>query len=303
MILTSMPDLPPRPLTAANAAFRRMFYERWGRENAIVCGSSCHVAYETHPQTLSIKTAWGGSERYFLREREVAVDDDHWLVLNEGREYGSVLKAARPAVSFSIFFRAGLQHEVAAAFAQPLAGALEDPQEGRTEFRFAEHLRPHDDAVSMRVRALQAAVQGGEREQDWLDQQLLLLLGELLTLERRTSPPGAEGRSDRRGARHAQAELHRRLHLAADFIDSCHREPIALDDMARVACLSRYHFVRHFRELHGLTPYAYLLRKRARAAQRLFAAGETDRELVAQQVGFGSRFALARAMRRHPLPG
>lgn len=299
MILTSMPDLPPRPLTAANAAFRRMFYERWGRENAIVCGRSCNVAYETHAQTLSIKTAWGGSERYFLREREVAVDDDHWLVLNEGRAYGSELKAARPTASFAIFFRPGLQHEVAAALEQPLAGMLDAPQGGYAEVRFAEHLRPHGDAVSRRVQALQAAVLAGERDQDWLDQQLLLLLGELLMHERRTTPPGAAGET---GSRHAQAELVRRLRLAADFIDSSHRQPIALDDMARVACLSRYHFVRHFRALHGLTPYAYLLRKRARAARRLLAAGETDRELVALQVGFGSRFALARALQRYPLP-
>lgn len=297
MILTSMPDLPPRPLTAANAAFRRMFYERWGRENAIVCGRSCDVRYETHPQTLSIKTAWGGRERYFLREREVAVDDDHWLVLNEGRAYGSELKATRPVASFAIFFRPGLQHEVAAAMGQPLAAVLDAEPEARAECRFAEHLRPHGDAVSRRVQALRAAVLAGERDQLWLDQQLLLLLGALLAQEQRLAPPVA-GASRRR----AQAELSRRLRLAADFIDSCHQQPLSLDDMARVACLSRYHFVRHFRALHGLTPYAYLLRKRARAAQRLLAAGETDRERVAQQVGFGSRFALARALQRHALP-
>ena len=188
---------------------------------------------------------------------------------------------------------------MAAALALPLAGALDAPTQGHAEIHFAEHLRPHGDTVSRHVQALHAAVRGGQRDQDWLDQQALLLLGALLMQERRTPPPG--GLSGPSG-RHARAELCRRLRLAADFIDSCHRQAIALDDMARVACLSRYHFVRHFRDLHGLTPYAYLLRKRARAARRLLAAGETDRELVAQQVGFGSRFALARALARHPAP-
>ena len=92
------------------------------------------------------------------------------------------------------------------------------------------------------------------------------------------------------------------MRLAADYIDTCHAEPLALDDMARVACLSRYHFVRHFRALHGLTPYAYLLRKRARVAARLLATGEAGHEAVAQQCGFGSRFALARALRRFAQP-
>ena len=190
MILTSMPDLPPRPLTSANAAFRRLFYDRWGRENAIICGRSSDAQYETHPQTLSIKTAWGGRERYFLREREVAVDDDHWLVLNEGRAYGSRLKSVRPTASFSIFFRPGLQQEVAAALALPLDAALDEPAAGRADVRFAEHLRSHGDPVSRRVRALRDAVLAGERNDDWLDQQLLLLLGQMLMQERRDAPAG-----------------------------------------------------------------------------------------------------------------
>ena len=292
MILTSMPDLPPRPQTAANAAFRRMFYERWGRENTIVCGRSNEAVYATHTQTLSIKTAWGGAERYFLREREVAVDDDHWLVLNEGRSYGSRFKSARAMASFSLFFRPGLQNEVAAALDDSLEHALDRPDPGRQDVQFAEHLRRHGDPVSRRLRALRDAVLAGERDDDWLDQQSLLLLGQMLMQERRAAPLA--------GSRNARRELERRLHLAADYIDTCHAEPIALDDMAGVACLSRYHFVRHFRSLHGLTPYAYLLRKRAAVATRLLAVGEADRERVAQQCGFGSRFALARALRRFP---
>ena len=58
MILAFMPDLEPRPLAAANAAFRATLYGRWGRENTIVCGSSGNAQYEAHPQTLSVKAAW-----------------------------------------------------------------------------------------------------------------------------------------------------------------------------------------------------------------------------------------------------
>ena len=294
MILTAMPDLPPRPQTSANAAFREMFYARWGRENTIVCGRSRHAVYATHTQTLSIKTAWGGRERYFLREREVAVDDDHWLVLNEGRAYGSELKSLRPAESFSVFFRPGLQDEVAAARGQTLAQALDAPPAAPRGVHFGEHLRAHDGAVCAHLRRMQDAIAAGERSTDWLDQQALLLLDAMLAAE----PAGALQIRPAPSARNARDELERRLRLAADFIDTCHAEPIALAQMANVACLSRYHFVRHFRALHGLTPYAYLLRKRARVATRLLAAGEADREAVAQRCGFGSRFALARALRR-----
>lgn len=288
MILSSMPDLPPRPLTTANAVFRESFYRRWGRENALVCGTSRDVSYETHTQTLSVKAAWGGRERYFLREREVAVDDDHWLLLNHGRSYGSQLRGARPVTSLALFFRPDLPGQVAALRRRAMSAWLDEPEAAAAAPEFPEHLRPHGGAVSRRLRLLQHEALAGERSEDWLETQALLLMDELLG----EVPVRAVPRS-------AHAELQRRLRLAADYIDTCHVQALTLDDMARVACLSRYHFVRHFRALHGITPYAYLLRKRARVARRLLAAGEVDREAVALASGFGNRFALARALARY----
>ena len=114
MILTTLPDLPPRPQTAANAAFRQQFHARSGHENAIVSGRSTHAEYAAIPQTLSIKMTVGSRERYFLPRREVVVDDDNLLVLNEGSCYGSLLQATRAAWTFAIFFRPGMQEELAA---------------------------------------------------------------------------------------------------------------------------------------------------------------------------------------------
>ena len=105
MILREMPDLPPRPLTRSNAGFRAQFYARWGQENAIICGRSRHVEYAPHKQTLSIKLAWGGSETYFVGKRRLTVDDDQYLILNEGRTYSSVLQGQREVDSFCVFFR------------------------------------------------------------------------------------------------------------------------------------------------------------------------------------------------------
>ena len=289
MILTQMPDLPPRPATAANAAFREMFYRRWGRENAIVCGRSREVSYPAYTQNLSLKAAWGGRERYLLPEREVAVDDDHWLVLNEGRAYASELRASRPVTSFAVFLRPGLAGEVAALQSLTLAQQLDQPDAMPRALSFAEHLRAHGGALSRRLHRMHDEAMAGERSEDWLETQCQLLAGELL---------GA-GVLSHEQPRSAQRELQRRLHRAADFIDTCHAEPIDLAAMAGVACLSRYHFVRHFRALFGITPYAYLLRKRARVARRLLDGGAHDRDSVALAVGFSNRFALARALARH----
>lgn len=59
-----------------------------------------------------------------------------------------------------------------------------------------------------------------------------------------------------------------------------------LADLARIAGLSRYHFLRTFKCVAGVTPHQWLLRARLReAAQRLVASREPVTE-IALQVGF-----------------
>ena len=55
------------------------------------------------------------------------------------------------------------------------------------------------------------------------------------------------------------AELSRRLRLAADYIESHYDQPLPLETLAQVACMSTFHFVRYFALLHGVTPHAYLV--------------------------------------------
>jgi AraC-like DNA-binding protein len=91
--------------------------------------------------------------------------------------------------------------------------------------------------------------------------------------------------------------LLRRILAASDFIASHFDEPICLAEMARAASLSRFHFVRLFRLLHGETPHAFLLRKRTAVARRRLAEGDGPTEAAAR-AGFGSRSTLFRNLRK-----
>ena len=293
MIHTTLPDLPPLPETNANAEFRRRFYSRWGKENAVICGQSTCAEYATMTQTLSIKMAWRGRERYRLRHREISVDDENYLILNEGSSYGSVLKAPRPTWTFAVFMRPGMQREVRAARPLTLARALDQSPRRAEAGEFSEHLRRHDELVSPRLRRICDAVLDGERSEEWLEQELLLLLDGMFAAE------AVDAHAVDKLARakpSTRAELARRLRLAADYIETCHAEPIGLDGMAAVACLSRFHFVRFFRSLYGVTPHTYLIQRRAAAARRLMRSGEHDPESIALLTGFGSRSSLRRAL-------
>ena len=261
MILRELPDLPPRPLTRTNAQFRADFYARWGQENAIVSGRARHAEYATLTQTLSIKTARGGSETYAMGKRRLRVDDDSYLILNEGQTYSSVLQGDREAFSFCIFFRPGMADEVLGAMSAPLSQAADEGLHcARRKSQFAEHLRSHDHVVTPVLTQLARDASAGIDHADELEEALQNLLQRMIAAEHRVHTAERLIASVKPATR---AELLRRVCWAADFICSNYANPITLDDMAAAASLSKFHLVRLFRQIHSVSPHQFLIKEAA----------------------------------------
>lgn len=100
-------------------------------------------------------------------------------------------------------------------------------------------------------------------------------------------PPVVPNASDRR-----------RAVRAAQWIDAHAREDVGLDDAAREAGLGRYHFLRVFSRVIGVTPHQYLVRSRLRHAARLLAEDGMPITDVAYDVGFGDLSNFVRTFHR-----
>jgi AraC family transcriptional regulator len=295
MILTELPDLPPQPLTARSAAFRSDFYRRWGRENCVVCGLSRHAEYGMFQQTLSIKCVAQGSETYFVDRRRVAVSDDTFLVLNEGRVYASSLSSATETYSFSIFFRPGLGQEVAAGLQSTLSTALENgPLPMKAAIEFDETLQHHNSKITPVLRFIQRQIAAGVREENWLEEQCQFLLERLITAHLERESALAVNLDDARWPQ--RAELIRRLRWAIDFMHAHLADHVTLEEIAAAARLSRFHFLRVFQAAHGRTPFAFLRELRTRRALVMLRSTRLGVADIAAQVGM-SRLALWRSLR------
>lgn len=79
----------------------------------------------------------------------------------------------------------------------------------------------------------------------------------------------------------------RHLLRARDLVDARYSEPLAVDDLAGVAGLSRAHFSREFKRVFGESPHAYLLTRRLERAAALLRA--TDRPVAAICFAVGLR--------------
>ena len=70
----------------------------------------------------------------------------------------------------------------------------------------------------------------------------------------------------------------RHLLRAKDLADARYAEPLAVDELAGAAGLSRAHFSREFRRAFGESPHAYLLTRRLERAAALLRT--TDRSVA-----------------------
>lgn len=75
-------------------------------------------------------------------------------------------------------------------------------------------------------------------------------------------------------------------------------ESISLETLARVACMSRFHFARRFRQSTGCSPMAFLLHMRIQRARCLLEEGESKIADIAAELGFFDQSHFTRTFRR-----
>jgi AraC-like DNA-binding protein len=197
---------------------------------------------------------------------------------------------------FCVFFRTGLAQELAGARQSTLAQvAACGPDLPRRGAEFAEHLRAHDNTVTPQMRALARAIDDGVDDVAWFEERVQALLLAMLAAEPAQRERATCINSVKASTRE---ELTRRVLLATDFLLSSYTEPLALDDLAHAAHLSKFHLVRLFKQVHGTSPHAYLQAKRAKVARRLIESTDLELNEIAARAGFGSRWTMFRQLRK-----
>jgi AraC-like DNA-binding protein len=195
-----------------------------------------------------------------------------------------------------LFFAAGFVEEVyrsATASEERLLDAPQGP--GLLPLHFFERTYPHDDLVSPALARLRALLQSQKPEQVWLEEQFHEAALRLLQMHQGVRREAGSLPAHRPATRE---ELYRRLHLARDYAAASYAQPVSLDELARIACLSPNHFLRSFKGLFHQTPYQFLIDCRLERASWLLVKTSLPVTEICLSVGFQSLGSFSSLFRR-----
>ena len=118
-------------------------------------------------------------------------------------------------------------------------------------------------------------------------------LGELLVFElARLTSGQRDPRSNHNGL------TARQVKLVTDYMDGHLDEKMTVAELAALVDLTRYHFIRSFKQSTGMPPHQYMIRRRIDRAKDMLTERETSVAEIAEKTGFGSSVQLTRAFRR-----
>jgi AraC family transcriptional regulator len=274
-----------------------------GKRNAILWGKAKQYHVAGFPGPLSIKTVVRGSALWEADGAARLVDGSSYLVLNSGRSYSITIDSRHTVETFCLFFRLGLAEDVCQVESARDALLLDNPASlpGSTSsnakaVEFFESLNNHDSVVSPLLRKIYARVTSATATDAWLEDQFLAATRALFLVHGEANQRATEISAKKPSTR---LELYRRLLRGRDFMDSFFGVEIHLEEVAREACLSPYHFHRLFREVFHQTPNQYLQQRRLARAQKLLQGSEQSVTDISLEVGFESTTSFANLFRRN----
>ncbi len=258
----------------------------WKWPNMIIYNKTKSSYYPLHTGPLTIKFTVKGEEYFATKERSYRVTPYSYLIFNEGQKYSARIQSEIECETVSVFFRPKFAEEVLSSLVCPEDYILDNGHANSTQpVTFMEMIYQVDGKLMPFVYKFCLAAKIGHDDDEWLEEEFYLLLKHLLVVHRKV---GDEIERIPAVKRTTKVEVYKRLNNARDYIDESFSGEIKIEDAAKAACMSNFHFLRLFKNVFGETPYQYITQKRIAKAFDLILKSEMPITEVCLETGFNS---------------
>ena len=94
-------------------------------------------------------------------------------------------------------------------------------------------------------------------------------------------------------------EIYKRVSTGRDYMHDHLDKPFDLEKTARFSCMSRFHFIRSFKQVYGSTPNQYFIQKKLEKASNLLQADKQCEILeIALQLGYSDTASFSKQFKR-----
>ncbi|MEM9955132.1 MAG: AraC family transcriptional regulator [Chloroflexota bacterium] len=253
-------------------------------KQAVIVRGRGHHECELKAGVLSIKCMFNGSVLYETPDGRYLVDDSHYLILNDGQAYR--MQKLSDVLSVCVFFPLDWASDILRASVTPDDALLDNPLQ-KQPVHFFETLQRHGDVASRYMQMIKHLPKTSTHIVDkMLHEEFLRDLLHAMLQSQRNIVRDATKLPDARPS--TRIELLRRLRIARDYLHASYADALTIDQLASVAGLSPYHFIRKFKALFGQTPHQYLRQVRLEHARTLLLQTNQSITDICFAVGFQS---------------
>lgn len=254
------------------------------------------VACALNFRGFGIKYVHSGVERYTVNGREFAVQAGRYLLVNSACSGRVVIDSPYAVEGLCVELPDSLLNEVASALCDP--NVLDD-QARSPSFAVGWEPRMEEGSLSrvgllmrtllmdplnhvsdprMLSNAFYFKIAEAAIADEWLRASALCRVTALQTRTRK--------------------EILRRVERARSMLHDRFSQALTIEELAREASMSAYHFSRAFRSIHGRSPYQYLQALRMDHAKSLLSTTDTPLAEVAEACGLGDIHAFSKSFKR-----
>lgn len=234
-----------------------------------------------------------GNSLCSVERQTTRIDEENYFVSNRSQLYTLQVEESSCATeTFNIHFGDFFSGSVLNSLLTPADKILDAGTEKQlSPVLFFNQLHRRDATFNALIRSILSSHQGTGPDKLRFEEQLTSLLSYHLLQHQHIAhivnnlPPVRKA---------TRIELYKRLSRAMDVLRSGFCEAISLDQLAAEACLSKYHFLRLFRQAYGLSPYQYIQQLRIEKARVLLTDSFLSIADIADLLGFDNSQSFSR---------
>lgn len=260
--------------------------EMEGINNGFALFSSENLFGENQKTRLSVRFGLKGTQEYHIGSAHLKVNQNQFLVMNEGTEYTIAAQNNEDVTALAFCFNEDFVSDFVSYHRNTSQTLLDEfglyDLKGE-KLEFPLHTLLVNENVQNNIQTvLEAKAKYGTEEVDdysIFNRVLYLIFSEFDSILKSFDHQGVVKKS-------TKVELYKRLSIARDYVQAHFMEDVNLNELSRVACLSPYHFHRAFKQTFGLTPKKFVTGLRIERAKWLLLNRPMSVQMVCQAVGF-----------------